>query len=94
MAQVTFIQNGQSTTVTAQDGQTLLQAALDNGINLDHACGGNGVCTTCMVKVDEGVENLSPVTDAEEMMGIADDPGMRLGCQAQIQGDTTVEIMF
>jgi ferredoxin len=43
MADVTFLQNGQSTTVQASDdgSQSILDIALKNGINMDHACGGN-----------------------------------------------------
>lgn len=95
MPQVTFIQSdGSQQTVQTDDGQTILQTAHDNDINMDNACGGNGVCTTCMVKVKEGMGNLNEATDAEDMMGITGEPDMRLGCQAEVKGDVTVEIMF
>jgi ferredoxin len=95
MADVTFLQNGQSTTVQASDdgSQSILDIALKNGINMDHACGGNGVCTTCMCRVHSGQENLSAVTDNEEMMGMSDGE-TRLGCQAKISGDITIEPAF
>ena len=34
--------------------QSILDVALNNGIRLDHACGGNCACTTCHVWVKEG----------------------------------------
>ncbi len=89
---VTFIQqNGQITKVEAQDGEVILHIALDNGIPMEHACGGNGFCTTCMCKVKEGMNNLSPRNDREENMGIVNDPE-RLSCQSQVHGDVTVEV--
>lgn len=96
MPTIIFIKDGQQIPVTnAQTGQSVLQTALTNNIAMDHACGGNGVCTTCMVKVHEGADNLGQVTDQEEMMGMdPDDNSTRLGCQTQISGDATVELAF
>lgn len=93
MPKVTFIQaNGQITEVEAQNGDRILHIALDNGIPMEHACGGNGFCTTCMCKVKEGMENLSPRNDREENMGIVNDPD-RLSCQSEVMGDVTVEVI-
>jgi ferredoxin len=93
MSEVTFVQsNGQVTKVQANNGDTLLKVALDNGIPVEHACGGNGFCTTCMCNVKDGMANLSPRNDREENMGVTDDP-KRLSCQAQVQGDVTVEVV-
>lgn len=97
MAQVTFIKDGQTIVVQASDdgAQSLLEIAHANNINMDHACGGNGVCTTCMCKIQEGAENLNELTDAEDMMGVDDGTGsVRLGCQAFVKGDVVVEPAF
>lgn len=91
MPKVTFHYSGQVKTVEAESGQTLLQIALDNGVPIEHACGGNGFCTTCMCKVKKGMTNLSPRNDREENMGIVEDPD-RLSCQAQAEGDTEIEV--
>jgi len=92
MAKVTFIHGDQTQTAEGEDGQTILQIALDGGVPMEHACGGNGFCTTCMCKVKEGMENLGERNEREENMGIVDDPN-RLGCQAEVHGDVTVEII-
>jgi 2Fe-2S ferredoxin len=89
---VTFHYSGQVKTVEAESGQTLLQIALDHGIPMEHACGGNGFCTTCMCKVKQGAENLSPRNDREENMGVIEDPD-RLSCQAQVENDVEVEVI-
>lgn len=86
------MQDGQIKEVDAPNGETILQIALDAGIPIEHACGGNGFCTTCMCKVKQGMENLSPRNDREENMGVVNDPD-RLSCQAQIQGDVEVEVI-
>lgn len=93
MPKVTFHQsNGQVTTVEAETGKAILHIALDNGIPMEHACGGNGFCTTCMCKVKSGMENLSPRNDREENMGVVDDPD-RLSCQSLVQGDVEVQVI-
>lgn len=92
MPKVTFHHDGHVTEATGENGQTILQIALDNNVPMEHACGGNGFCTTCMCDVKHGMENLSARNDKEENMGVTDDPH-RLGCQAQVNGDVEVEVL-
>ncbi|MBU0766301.1 (2Fe-2S)-binding protein [Patescibacteria group bacterium] len=91
MPKVTFTFDGKQIEVEAKEDETLLEAAIREGVPMEYACGGNGFCTTCRCKVKQGSENLSPRNDREENIGITEDP-YRLGCQAQIQGDVEVEI--
>lgn len=86
---------GQDITLEAKEGQTILDVALDNHIDLEHNCGGNCACTTCHVIVREGVGNLSEMDeDEEDRLDTADGLTLtsRLGCQAKIKGDVVVEI--
>ncbi len=74
---------------------SILDIALNFGIELEHACGGNCACTTCHVIVREGEENLSEMEDDEadkvdEAAGVT--LHSRLGCQAVVKGDVVVEI--
>lgn len=93
MPTVTFIYpDGQIKKVEAEGGKTLLSIALDHNVPMEHACGGNGFCTTCMCAVKDGMPNISPRNDREENMGVTDDPN-RLGCQAEITGDVTVQLL-
>ena len=93
MPKVTFVlSDGQRKEVEVEPGKTILQIALDSGIPMEHACGGNGFCTTCMCKVKEGMENLSPRNEREENMGVMEDPD-RLSCQSEVKGDVTVEVI-
>lgn len=103
--QVTFLPQGK--TVQFEHGnlpykdhgkeQSILDVALNNGIALDHACGGNCACTTCHVWVKEGAENLTEMEDDEaDRLDMAADLQLnsRLGCQAVITkpGKVVVEI--
>src|SRR5215210_7457326 len=45
---------------------SLLDIALNYGIDLEHACGGNCACTTCHVVVKAGEENLTQMDEDEE----------------------------
>ena len=76
---------------------SILDVALNHGIHLEHACGGNCACTTCHVWVKEGAENLSEMDDDEaDRLDMAADLQLnsRLGCQAVITktGKIVVEI--
>ena len=83
-------------TVSSRTGDTILDAALDNGIPLEHECGGNCSCTTCHVYVVRGAEHLTLVEEPEAYrLEFASDrrPGSRLACQALVMnGPVTVEI--
>ena len=74
---------------------SLLDIALTHGVQIEHACGGVGVCATCHVIVVKGAENLSPAAD-EELDRVDYAPGAtpqsRLACQAVVQGDVTVNV--
>jgi len=77
--------------------QSILDIALNHGVFLDHACGGNCACTTCHVWVKQGAECLSEMDDDEaDRLDMAADLQLnsRLGCQAQITkpGEVVVEI--
>lgn len=103
---ITFLRLGEpSVTVDYEPGVTpyhehgkegsLLDIALNYGIDLQHACGGNCACTTCHVIVKEGEENLTDMDDDEEdRIYMADSVTLhsRLGCQSVVKGDVTVEI--
>lgn len=81
------------------DGEpgSVLDIALENGIEIDHACGGFCSCSTCHVIVREGMESCSEESD-NEMDMLDNAPGLtpdsRLACQCIPNGeaDLVVEI--
>ncbi len=77
--------------------ESILDAALNCGVHLEHACGGNCACTTCHVVVKKGKELLSEMDDDEaDRLDMAADLQLesRLGCQTVIEkpGEVVVEI--
>ena len=74
---------------------SLLDIALAHDVHLEHNCGGSCACTTCHVIVKDGAENLSAMEgDEEDRLDMAEGLTIRsrLGCQAVVRGDVTVEI--
>lgn len=77
------------------EGTILLDAALDNNIQIDHNCGGNCACSTCHVIIDEGYDTLSkPSEDEEDMLDEAENltDNSRLACQCKVIQDLVVRI--
>jgi len=80
----------------AEPGTTVLDAALENGIEIEHACEKSCACTTCHVIVREGFDSLEEAEETEEDMldkawGL--EPESRLSCQAVVaEEDLVIEI--
>ena len=72
-------------------GESVLTAAFREGYRWPSVCGGEAMCGTCFVKVEEGAEHISPIGDAEafrlKFIGRANDPTIRLACQMHLSGD-------
>jgi ferredoxin, 2Fe-2S len=65
-------------------GQSLLEIALTNNIELHHNCGGVCACSTCHLYVEKGADHLEELSDREEdFIDRAVNPRLnsRLGCQ-------------
>jgi len=76
---------------------SILDIALEHGIEIDHSCGGVCACSTCHVIVRQGEESLSEMIEAEEDQlsyapGLT--PSSRLSCQSVPNGkrDLVVEV--
>ncbi|MGH7205297.1 MAG: 2Fe-2S iron-sulfur cluster-binding protein [Nitrospiraceae bacterium] len=76
---------------------SILNIALGNGVDLEHACGGVCACSTCHVIVKEGLKSCNEGTD-DEFDQLDEAPVItlqsRLGCQCVPNGtmDIVVEI--
>lgn len=74
-------------TVMASPGLSVLEVAMQHGVNIEHACGGVCACSTCHVYLERGEDRISPSTDAEEDR-VEEAPGLqrnsRLSCQCLI----------
>ena len=82
--------------VEAEDGQSVLQALLDSGVEWMHACGGFCNCTTCRIEIESGSDNVSDMQEdekntlrrfqGEEVL----EGSYRLGCQVEVHGDISI----
>jgi len=80
--------------IEADAGTTICDAALQSGIEIEHACEKSCACTTCHVYIREGMDSLNENSDDEDDMldkawGL--DPDSRLSCQT-IVGDQDLVI--
>lgn len=76
-------------TIEVEEGQTILDAALRQGVYIPHACG-HGLCGSCKVDVVEGVVehgNANPFA----LMDFEREAGKTLACCALLQSDATIE---
>ena len=82
--------------IEAEEGKSICENLLANGVELDHACEMSCACTTCHVIVREGFNSLEAAEEAEEDLldkawGL--EPHSRLSCQALVtQTPLVVEI--
>jgi adenylate cyclase len=79
--------------VIIQPGTTLLEASRIGGIPHAAVCGGRSRCSTCRVRVIEGLEALPPPQEEEERVlhRIHAAPGVRLACQTRPVGPVTIQ---
>ncbi|MHB8909010.1 MAG: ASKHA domain-containing protein [Syntrophales bacterium] len=76
-------------TVEAGDGDNLLELARESGVAITAACGGDGVCGTCKVIIEQGeVDSLPGMQLAAEEIA----QGVRLACQCRVKGDLVVAV--
>ena len=71
-------------------GQSILEVALKNNIDLHHNCGGVCACSTCHLYVDKGEGLIEEISDREEdFIDRAINPRLnsRLGCQCVLVED-------
>ena len=86
MPKIHFITpDGETTTIDAPIGLSILEVAHQNDVDLEGACEGSLACSTCHIIVDEAWYDLLPPAseDEEDMLDLAF--GLtgtsRLGCQ-------------
>ena len=90
MAKITYIGfDGTKYDVDAEDGSTVMEAAIKNGVpGIEAECGGACACATCHVYVDDNWTSKTgePEPMEEDMLDFAYDvrPTSRLSCQIRV----------
>jgi 2Fe-2S ferredoxin len=100
MPQIIFLPNDElcpeGAVIEAEPGTSICDAALQGGLEIEHACEKSCACTTCHVVVREGFDSLNEADETEEDMldkawGL--EPESRLSCQAIVgTEDLVVEV--
>lgn len=100
MPQIVFLPQAErcpeGAVVEAEPGESILDAALRNGVDIEHACEKSCACTTCHVIVREGYDSLESPDELEDdyldkAWGL--EPESRLSCQAIVSDtDLVVEL--
>ncbi len=80
-----------NTTVTVPAGSRVIEISDKVNSGIIYGCR-EGDCGTCLMKVTEGIENLSApsVLEAKILKEHYAGQDFRLACQAQVLGDVTV----
>jgi len=82
--------------IEASKGDNLIEVAMENGIDIEHACEMACACTTCHVVVREGLGSLEESNELEDDLldkawGL--EPDSRLSCQVVVgDEDLVIEI--
>lgn len=97
MPQITFLPHDeicpQGAVFEIPQGTTVLEGAKQNGVELEHACGGEMACVTCHVVIREGFDSLEEATEEEEdCLDQAWDVSTesRLACQTKVATEDLV----
>ena len=91
MVKITYIDaEGTARSVEAEEGSTVMENAVRNGIpGIEAECGGACACATCHVYVEEEwrAETGEPEPMEEDMLDFASDvrPNSRLSCQIRVR---------
>ena len=78
-----FTVENTDTDIFYKKNDTLLDALLNSGIEVDHSCGGMGACGTCKVFISHGLEALPPRNseEIERAQDLSFTNSERLSCQ-------------
>lgn len=85
------VNGGGENDITTQAGSTLLNTLAGAGVFIPSACGGQGTCGVCTVKVCDGGGSLLPTEETHISRGDARD-GLRLSCQVKVKEDMEIEV--
>ena len=81
------IENGEPISVSANQGDNLLEVARSSNVAIDAPCSGNASCGKCRVKLLEGdLDSLQTAHISQEDY----DAGWRLSCCSKVTGNATV----
>lgn len=99
MGKITFKFEGEkksSEIYMIEEGDSILDVAMDNDVHLSHNCGAVCACSTCHIYVESGENILQEMSEAEEdFVDRARNPkfNSRLACQCKLEAEGDLVVM-
>ena len=78
-------------TITVKEGQTLLDAAIRNGVQVPYGCR-HGSCSACKCQVLDGDYELMDRVSEYSLMSFERDEGFVLMCSTLAESDLVIEL--
>jgi adenylate cyclase len=78
--------------IAAASGSSILEALRDAGVPHASVCGGRARCTTCRVRIADGLQAIAPpaALEADALRRVDAAPNVRLACQARPGADVWI----
>jgi len=95
MADITIKNTSTGASATCAAGSLFREVAQAQDLDVAFGCE-SGICSTCLIHIGSGVENIAAKTEQEEFTldarGVApEDMTVRLGCQCTVNGNIEFE---
>ncbi len=73
-------------------GESILQTAQQNDVEINATCGGRGRCRSCRIKMVKGETPEATIADRSQLSEEEMQEGFRLACQCFLQSDASISI--
>ena len=81
-------------TFEVREGQRLVLAIAEQGVDILHRCGGKARCTTCRVEFIEGEPEQMTAAERNKLQDQQNLGAFRLSCQLLCDRDMTVKVLM
>jgi len=78
-------------TFDVDEGERLVNAIAQSGVDIGHRCGGQAKCTTCRVVFEDGEPDVMTKAEHEKLSDMGRHGDFRLACQIVVDRSMTVE---
>ncbi|MCP5074837.1 MAG: DUF4445 domain-containing protein [Rhodobacteraceae bacterium] len=82
----------QSPDLSFERGESVLQTAQQNDIEINATCGGRGRCRSCRIKMVKGETPAPTIADRSQLSEEEMQEGFRLACQCFLKSDASISI--
>ena len=79
-------------TIENLPGETVCEAALRNGIKIEHACEMSCACTTCHIVVRKGFNSLEEANDTKDTLSAEGLQRPDMADRAQVEADASIQL--